>query len=59
MNLDAISASLNGAARRKAEIGDGPAHFLGRQRARRGNVLHPCCGERSAGDAFTSAELSC
>src|SRR5882762_9216515 len=45
MNLDTIGASLNGAARRMAEVGDGPAHFLGRQRARRGNVLHPCCGE--------------
>jgi hypothetical protein len=44
VNLDTISASLNGAARRKAEVGDGPAHFFGRQRARRGNVLHPSRG---------------
>jgi hypothetical protein len=45
VNLDTISAGVNGRARRMAEVGDGPAHFLGRQRARRGNVLHPCRGE--------------
>ncbi len=45
MNLDTVGAGLNGAARRMAEVGDGPAHFLGRQRARRGHVLHPCRGE--------------
>src|SRR6202023_484744 len=28
-----------------AEVGNGPAHLLGRQRARRGYVLHPCRGE--------------
>ena len=45
VNLDAIGASFDGAARRMAEVGDGLAHLLGRQRARRGNVLHPCRGE--------------
>src|SRR6202035_1177869 len=45
MNLDTIGASLNGAACRQAEVGDGLAHFLGRQRARRGNILHPRRGE--------------
>ncbi len=45
MNLDTIGASINGGARRTAEVGDGPAHFLARQRARHGNVLHPCGGE--------------
>jgi hypothetical protein len=45
VNLDTISAGRNGAARRMAEVGDGVAHFLDRQRARRGNVLHPSCRE--------------
>src|SRR5258707_13072120 len=45
VNLDTIGASLNGATRRTAEVGDGPAHFLRRHRARHGNVLHPCRGE--------------
>jgi hypothetical protein len=45
VNLDTIRAGLDGAARRMAEVGDGPAHLLGRQRARRGNVLQPGRGE--------------
>src|ERR1700722_16620842 len=36
VNLDTISVSLNRVARRKPEVGDGPAHFLGRQRTLRG-----------------------
>src|ERR1700689_304037 len=30
VNLDTISAGLDGGARRNAEVGDGPAHFPGR-----------------------------
>ena len=45
MNLDTIGAGIDSGARRTAEVGDGPAHFLARQRARRRNVLRSCGGE--------------
>jgi hypothetical protein len=45
VKLDTIGASIDGGARRTAEVGDGPAHFLARQRARRRNVPHSCGGE--------------
>jgi len=31
VKLDTIGASIDGGARRTAEVGDGPAHFLARQ----------------------------
>jgi hypothetical protein len=46
VNLDTIGTGQNGGTRRKAKVGEGLSHFLGRQRTRRGNVLQPCCGKR-------------
>lgn len=47
MNLDTISTGFNRRARRIAEIGDGLSHLFGCQRARCGDVLHPCHGKHT------------